>query len=219
MFVPPPWLFILFFARCVLANTEIVNFSFKETNNATVPPIEPLWLDPTTSERVLSVVPLRSSENIHTLDELSVGDSELWVELRAGSEPWSAYDHFTVRISSPASAPADYYLAIFDSASPEAPPRTKLARVRARHIGVPASYAADTEVKPAQFVISMEPLLLGVLPRSVLPFLGVAAVTIVVALRLVLPWVTRQLDGPLSNLQRLAGSRTEGITGDDKRTE
>ncbi|KAI4528000.1 hypothetical protein K525DRAFT_282364 [Schizophyllum commune Loenen D] len=197
MFVPPPWLFILFFARCVLANTEIVNFSFKETNNATVPPIEPLWLDPTTSERVLSIVPIRTSDNMNTLDELSVGDSELWVELRAESEPWSTYDHFTVRISSPAS----------------------LARVRARHIGVSASYAAATDIEPASFVITMEPLLLGVLPQSVLPFLGVAAVSILVALRFVLPWVTRQLDGPLANLQRLAGSRAEGITGDDKRTE
>ncbi|KAL1723007.1 hypothetical protein EV715DRAFT_261253 [Schizophyllum commune] len=219
MCVPPPWLFILFFLRCVLANTEIVNFSFNEAHNATTPSTKPLWLDPTTSERVLSIVPLRASENLNTLGELSVGDSELWVELRAENEPWSVYDHFTVRISSPASAPADFYLAIFDSASPEAPPRTKLARVRARHIGVLASYAVNTEVKPAQFVISMEPLLLGVLPRSMLPFLGVAAVTIVVALRFVLPWVTRQLDGPLSNLQKLAGSRTEGITGDDKRTE
>ncbi|KAL1692555.1 hypothetical protein GGG16DRAFT_112085 [Schizophyllum commune] len=219
MFVPPPWLFILFFTRCVLANTEIVNFSFKETNNATVPPIEPLWLDPTTSERVLSIVPIRTSDNMNTLDELSVGDSELWVELRAESEPWSTYDHFTVRISSPASAPADFNLAIFDSALPNALSRTKLARVRARHIGVSASYAAATGIEPASFVITMEPLLLGVLPQSVLPFLGVAAVSILVALRFVLPWVTRQLDGPLANLQRLAGSRAEGITGDDKRTE
>ena len=64
----------------------------------------------------------------------------------------------------------------------------------------------------------MEPLLLGILPQSVLPFLGVAAVTIFVAFRFVLPWVTRQLDEPLSNLQKLAGGRAEGITSDDKRT-
>ncbi|KAL1705458.1 hypothetical protein EV121DRAFT_203464 [Schizophyllum commune] len=218
MFFPPPWLFMLSFLHCVLANTEIVNFSFKETHNATIPMTKPLWLDPSVSERVLSIVPLRTSENMNTLDDLSVGDSELWVELRAESEPWSAYDHFTVRISSPASAPADFYLAIFDPASAEAPRRTKLARVRARHIGVSASYAAATAPKAAPFVITMEPLLLGILPQSVLPFLGVAAMTIFVAFRFVLPWVTRQLDEPLSNLQKLAGGRAEGITSDDKRT-
>ncbi|KAI5897090.1 uncharacterized protein SCHCODRAFT_02533959 [Schizophyllum commune H4-8] len=213
MFVPPSWFFALFLLPCVLANTEIVNFNFKETHNATVPPSKPYWLDPTISERVLSIVPLQESGNLNDLDELSVGDSELWVELRVGSGPWSAYDHFTVRISSPASVPADFYLAVFDTESP----RTKLVRVRARHIGVPASYAVATDIERAPFVITMEPLLLGVLPQSVLPFLGVAVVTIFVALRFVLPWVTRQLDEPFYNLQKLAGSSAEGITGDHKR--
>ncbi|KAL1745800.1 hypothetical protein HDZ31DRAFT_62777 [Schizophyllum fasciatum] len=224
MFFPPPWLLALFVLPCVLANTEIVNFSFLDTYNTTDAPSSITWLNHTVNERVLSIVPLSMDYNLHAFNTSLATDSEVWVELRADSAPWSAYERFTARISSPASAPANFYLQIFDpdtsTTDEQAPLRKKLARIRARHVGVSSPLttgAPNRPPVPVRFVITLEPLLLGVLPQSVLPFLGLAAATVFCAVRFVLPWVMQQLAAPLADLQKdIATAKDLGVRREGK---
>lgn len=212
MFFPPSWVFLLSLLTCALANTEIANFGINDDLELGNISVATHYLDAEVNERVLSVVPMDNAAHADILTANVPKEAEMWIELRADSPAWSSYERFTARISSPASAPVDVYISIFDASSEE-PPRTKLARVRARHFGVVAADAVGATKDPARFVITMEPLLFGVLPQSVLGFLGLAAVTLVVATRFFLPRAIRELDSLAYNI------RTDGVSGKAKKAK
>ncbi|KAJ3547942.1 hypothetical protein NMY22_g1464 [Coprinellus aureogranulatus] len=138
---------------------------------------------------------------------------ELWLLLDLDGEKWASYTKYTLRLSWPASYPVDAYLKIFDSSDiaplpRPGPPRRlrrrqgpsqylvrrKFARIQLVNIGVlnPTSELAKNAQhdptmlpEPVPIIITLEPLLFGVLPQSLVPtvyaILGAVVVGIFIA--------------------------------------
>ncbi|KAI0041403.1 hypothetical protein FA95DRAFT_1611046 [Auriscalpium vulgare] len=129
---------------------------------------------------------------------------ELWLVLDLNHVEWASYTKFTLRVSWPASHPADFDIQILtaqdvlrvfsalnrhQSQAELASTRRQYARIRLVDTGVrPPSAVASPS--PVPFIIIVEPLYLNVLPASVLPvvlfllpLIGAAAMLVPVANR------------------------------------
>ncbi|EIM83562.1 uncharacterized protein STEHIDRAFT_35284, partial [Stereum hirsutum FP-91666 SS1] len=173
--------------------------------------------DPEHNEQQFQVVPAPLNtplESICGLPDEEVGQTcrhELWLALDLDADAWSSYDKFTLRISWPASSPADFSIQTLTprattshldkTASVEAShdidnsttTRRQYARIRLVETGVRTpslhpSHPATTSVPAAvPFVVTLEPLYLGVLPASVAPVLAFIVPLIFIASMLVSP--------------------------------
>ncbi|KAG6911292.1 hypothetical protein DXG01_002131 [Tephrocybe rancida] len=190
----------------VFANTEIVNFRASEYHNDGIS-FTNYWakLNYTHSEYEWALLPAPLGTSM--LDVCSSKDStvrsdpcphELWLVLDL-ARAWTAYSSFTLRLSWPASYPADFSLQIFNHKSlsthfglplgpsttsqathtPSSAPQTRLqyARIRLVDMGVLTPYpshaaSAKPTPIPVPFILVIEPLYFGVLPPSVVPVLG-----------------------------------------------
>ncbi|KAJ7741091.1 hypothetical protein B0H16DRAFT_1324081 [Mycena metata] len=135
---------------------------------------------------------------------------ELWLALDLPDMLDASY---TLRVSWPASSPTDFHISILDPRAAAAlflvPPaigapstRRKYARIRAVDAGVRTpggglftfprlwgNTADSTQDEQVHFVLTLEPLLLGVLPASLLPFLFVSLSVLLFLWVVVLPRV------------------------------
>ncbi|OCH93002.1 hypothetical protein OBBRIDRAFT_725683 [Obba rivulosa] len=211
------WIACLLVARTipvVLANTEIVNFAAEEAPDTPGVPVlrpgaaEVLWR--------LQPAPLGTPlDNIcqHTNPAGSC-PHELWLSLDLDSREWRSYGRFTLRVSWPASSPADFSIDIHSprevamllghTESASKPPegkspltRRKVARIRLVDTGVRtprnSSRLESAGSDPVPFIVLLEPLYLGVLPASVLPIVLFIAVVATVASVVVFPTVYHRL--------------------------
>ncbi|KAJ6486181.1 hypothetical protein C8R47DRAFT_979934 [Mycena vitilis] len=169
-----------------LANTEIVNFGAPERTDALVLRGQAPTLRPRTSTHwTLARAPLGTPPS--AICPSSPGEPcpyEMWFALdlpETGAA--GVYERLTLRLSWAASTPTHFTLDVLDPrpaaalflVPPEigAPPtRRKYARVRAVDEGVRTPGPIFPE--GVEFILTLEPLLLGALPASLLPFLLVA---------------------------------------------
>ncbi|ETW86519.1 hypothetical protein HETIRDRAFT_241893, partial [Heterobasidion irregulare TC 32-1] len=189
-----------------LANTEIINFLVTNLANPDHYFLRRPVLSPATYERQWHVDPAP----VHTLLEsvcdppvhaAAVNDGtptpppcpyEAWAVLDLDEPAWSSYAKFTLRVSWPASSPADFSIQVYTPtelashlglpASPPSPlapvsppPTTRLrfARIRLVSTGVRARTHAPLMPPPpppaVAFITILEPLYFTVLPASVAP--------------------------------------------------
>ncbi|KAI0275377.1 hypothetical protein BC834DRAFT_965762 [Gloeopeniophorella convolvens] len=204
--LPTATTFVALLGLCVpslLANTEIINFSAGQSLPASPAPASVPRNWPTlatlragANELIREVVPAPRGTVRDALcalaEQSEEGETEhrcahdLWLGLDLG-EPWGRYDRFTLRVSWPASHPADIALNVHPTSS-----RHLLARVRVTNEGV----RAPGDTRPPQavpLVVVLEPLLLGVLPASVLPVLLFLLPVLGVAGTVVLPRVQKMV--------------------------
>ncbi|KAI0309542.1 hypothetical protein OF83DRAFT_1184093 [Amylostereum chailletii] len=121
---------------------------------------------------------------------------ELWTTLDLDDDDWTRYDRFTLRISWPASSPADFSMTLYTPTElathfshPSTPSRVssspttrrQYARIRVVHTGVRPPSQRDLASPPVPFILLLEPLYFVVLPASVAPVLAFFALLIPVA--------------------------------------
>jgi len=136
---------------------------------------------------------------------------ELWITLDLAPKEWRKFSRFTLRLSWPASFPADFLVEVYDprtvlahylnSSSTEsqlrsskAPTRRKYARIRIVDTGVLTPSSSTPSVEPVPFILILEPLYFGVLPASVVPILVFLLLVIGLA-GFAVPWITRYIEG------------------------
>ncbi|KAI0370030.1 hypothetical protein BV20DRAFT_995650 [Pilatotrama ljubarskyi] len=212
----PRELFAIVLAFCtvvpthfVSGNTEIVNFDASPSTNILFPQtLDWPVLNPTTPHKLLRVLPASVDTPITSVCEpITAGqcENEKWLSLDLDEQPWLPYSKFTLRISWPASHPAEFYIELHSPESlasvvPDAndvqedPPnlsstRRKYARIRVIHQGVltPSRSNQNRTVKPVPFEVIVEPLYLGVIPASLVPTLVFLLVLVGVTAFVVLP--------------------------------
>lgn len=226
--------FFLVTLPAVCANTEIVNFDAVESVARISLPISD-WtrLHPSNPERILHVqpAPLYTAPADICAESVRGDDNadpecphEIWLVLDVdGSDrQWSRYARFTLRISWPAWAPADFIIDIYSSdnlqdampvhaktptriiANPEPTPtdipagesasisRTMFARIRLVDTGVRPP-AAAAPAEPVPFAVLLEPLYFGVVPASVVPIVAFLVPVVLCAAWVVAPFVNAQL--------------------------
>ncbi|RPD64738.1 hypothetical protein L227DRAFT_649908 [Lentinus tigrinus ALCF2SS1-6] len=212
---------LCFFAAYVLgqlptvrANTEIVNFDVSPGPDVLLPQSS-VWAEllPHESEKLVSVLPAPVDTPIADVCEpvtaASLGKCphELWLSLGLDESAWSSFSKFTLRVSSPASHPTDFYVNIYtpealaklaygDRASEHTSPpganfRRMFARIRLVNGALPAQRNAT--IQPVPFIVTVEPLLFGVLPGSVIPIVACLLFVGLAAGFLVFPRVSRYL--------------------------
>ncbi|EJF67388.1 hypothetical protein DICSQDRAFT_47923 [Dichomitus squalens LYAD-421 SS1] len=219
----------------VSANTEIVNFGVAPSVDVPLPQ-SPAWrrLSPNEPEQLFNVFPAPLGTALEDVcepeAESSFGDCphELWLSIGTEDPAWAAYSKFTLRVSWPASSPADFYLNTY---SPEslgqlvygrnmampggALTRRTYARIRVISSGVltPSHAHRHLTLDPVSFMVAVEPLYLGVLPTSVVPtILAIVAVT-TLAGWLVVPFITE-------HLMAIAGQiKAEIPSGSDRKSQ
>ncbi|GLB43550.1 hypothetical protein LshimejAT787_1400620 [Lyophyllum shimeji] len=211
------------FSLRVLANTEIVNFRISEaqdlelsitnewpklnhTHNASEWNILPATLG-TPLGRVCEDKPHRTSDsNGHACPH------ELWVVLDL-TRDWNIHSSFTLRLSRPASYPADFSIQIYDPKSLSAhfgiqpqprharssrQARHRYARIRAVNTGVltptPESQTKPAVPVPIPFILVLERLYFGVLPPSIIPVLAFIVFACLAAVWVV-PKIVKHLEG------------------------
>ncbi|KAJ7768471.1 hypothetical protein B0H16DRAFT_1308257 [Mycena metata] len=202
-----PNLLILSFASLASANTEIQNFGASECTDAPVlrgqdwPTLRPRttthWsLTPALlGTPTAEVCPFPSPDDPKL--EPHACPHELWLAL---DFPDMLDASYTLRVSWPASSPTDFHISILDPRAAAAlflvPPaigapstRRKYARIRAVDAGVRTP--GDEQV---HFILTLEPLVLGVLPTSLLPFLLVSFSVLLLLWVVVLPRVQAGVD-------------------------
>ncbi|KAI0313219.1 hypothetical protein OF83DRAFT_573168 [Amylostereum chailletii] len=202
--LPSTLLVALFTAPLVTANTEIINFSATSSPHIDIPHLRP---------NLTSWPVYRSSSNEHQflldpapldtpLDHICEPHGtdpcpyELWTTLDLDDDGWTRYDRFTLRISWPASSPADFSMTLYtpteladyfphpstsSRASSNLTTRRQYARIRVVHTGVRPPSQRDLASPPVPFILLLEPLYLGVLPASVALVLAFFALLIPVA--------------------------------------
>ncbi|TFK24251.1 hypothetical protein FA15DRAFT_641250 [Coprinopsis marcescibilis] len=138
--------------------------------------------DPQPCSNVFSWTPTRSAQGCLR---------ELWVILDLDCEPWKKYNNFTLRISWPASYPVEAHVRVFEPSalthlSTPGPPRrykTRSASSMTRQkygriqlvstvVWTPEAQAIEEFLKTLDavpIIITLEPLLLGILEASQLP--------------------------------------------------
>jgi len=186
----------LFSAAVVCANTEIVNFEARESHDIALPP-ELQWptLHHGEAKKLWRLQPGPLGTHLEDVCETAAYPAktcphELWLVLDLDDAKWRAYSKFTLRISWPASSPADFAIAIYSAdtlqtlfrsgnssarqiiASPPSLARRQFARIRLVDTGIrtPSSASSNTEQAhpdPIPFIVLLEPLCFGVLPASV----------------------------------------------------
>ncbi len=147
---------------------------------------------------------------------------EAWLAIDSDESAWSQYSKFTLRISWPASVghirrplpaetnafpqfPAGFFVDLY---APEDLPSTsqksrnrhtltrrKFARIRLISEGVftPSPSNEGRAIESVPFIVAVEPLLLGVVPQSLLPTLLLLLALVVVAGSFVLPRILKHL--------------------------
>ncbi|OJT04579.1 hypothetical protein TRAPUB_4849 [Trametes pubescens] len=198
--------------HAVQANTEIVNF--EASVGPDIPHLKALdWpiLNASNSQTMLRVLPAPLDTHISTVCEplsaetLGSCPHEAWLAIDSDESAWSQYSKFTLRISWPASFPAGFFIDLY---SPEDLPSTsqksrnrhtltrrKFARIRLISEGVftPSPSNEGRAIEPVPFIVAVEPLLLGVVPESLLPTLLLLIALVVVAGSFVLPRILKHL--------------------------
>ena len=140
---------------------------------------------------------------------------DLWLALDLDHDAtWTHYDRFTLRVSWPASVststlpithdysytsqhPATVAISLhppptLESASTHARnARLHLARIRLTEEGVRVPALSQDEIMPVPFVVRLEPLVLGVLPLSVIPVVSTLLVVLAAAAYGVVPAVLK----------------------------
>ncbi|EGN93767.1 hypothetical protein SERLA73DRAFT_172053 [Serpula lacrymans var. lacrymans S7.3] len=111
--------------QTAIANTEIINFIASDENGAELPAYNWPLLHYAQNEGQWSVQPAPLNTPLNEVCEpaySSLGQApfscphELWVTLQLDDEGWRYYSYFTLRLSWPASTPADFSIQIY---SPE----------------------------------------------------------------------------------------------------
>ncbi|KZT02029.1 uncharacterized protein LAESUDRAFT_738895 [Laetiporus sulphureus 93-53] len=204
----------------VSGNTEIVNVDATENWDVHFPqslkwPI----LSPEVPERLFRVqpAPLRTplTQVCEDLTAVRSGEPcphELWLVLDLDDLEWSECSKYTLRISWPASSPADFAIQTYspelldevlhprngvDAANSSVlPSKTKrtYARIRVIDTGFRTpTFGYQDSVQPVPFMLKLEPLYLGVLPISVAPVLLFLMAAVAFATVVILPPVNRYL--------------------------
>ncbi|KAI0640211.1 hypothetical protein C8Q77DRAFT_1186259 [Trametes polyzona] len=188
-------LILVFCARRALANTEIVNFQASLSPNTAVAQASE-WpvVDSTSSTLHLRVLPAPLDTPATRICEPSAKHPaqpcphETWLNIDLDDDLWSTYSVFTLRISWPASNPARFYIdmyspdtlrGVLDDTKHTPTPHTtegaytrrKYARIRLVDEGVltPTTANGNRTVEPVSFLVTVEPMYLGVVPASLLP--------------------------------------------------
>ncbi|KAF9444888.1 hypothetical protein P691DRAFT_735836, partial [Macrolepiota fuliginosa MF-IS2] len=194
-----PVLLLLSLIPCAQGNTEIVNFA---ATVAESPEMVLPWtqLNTTNREASLSITPV--------LDPTEVWPrSGIWLTLDLDDPGWSSYNKFTLRASWPASHPCDIYIKIFDpqhvasqllSNRPLHPTRRKYAHVYVINTGVPTPSSTGEDMtwlrrEPVPVTLILEPLLLGVVPQSVVLVITLLSVAVAMVI-MIIPTAVRYYD-------------------------
>ncbi|KZT73439.1 hypothetical protein DAEQUDRAFT_808522 [Daedalea quercina L-15889] len=210
--------FAFFYLAGVRANTEIMNFAAVEgTLASALLSATANWaeLSVVAPEKPFRVPPAPLGTPLADVCQESPGapcSHELWLVLRLDDPAWIAYSRFTLRISWPASSPADFDIEVksaetlFSELQKGAPGsgadslptgRRMYARIRVVDTGVRTPTADESHEhatpEPVPFIVMLEPLYLGVLPASVLPTVVFLALIVIVAAFGVVPSVQRYL--------------------------
>ncbi|KAI9459653.1 hypothetical protein BJY52DRAFT_353659 [Lactarius psammicola] len=195
-----------------LANTQIINFP--AGHSVPVAPLPQNWttvLHAGTDETfVWDITPAP----LHTpcKDDDAPGECphDLWLALDLDRDgAWTHYDRFTLRVSWPASHPATVSISLHPAPPPppsaSAPVRTArlhLARVRLTEEGVRVPMLTHATGMPVPLVVRLEPLVLGVLPASVLPVAATLLVMLAATAYGVLPYVLRIVENAVGMARR-----------------
>ncbi|KAG2022538.1 hypothetical protein CC2G_000279 [Coprinopsis cinerea AmutBmut pab1-1] len=165
-----------------------------------------LWdLDsnPTSSKSNVNQEPCQSVFHWTPTEHPSDCLKELWVALDLDSPEWAKYSKFTLRLSWPASHPVDAYLKIYDPSDlaelprpgpprrsrHRAPPtetRSKYARVQLISTAVwnpellRSNQTIVSDLTTVPIILTLEPLLFGVLPESIVPTLFALVIAAIV---------------------------------------
>ncbi|KAF9444881.1 hypothetical protein P691DRAFT_777949 [Macrolepiota fuliginosa MF-IS2] len=177
----PVFLLLLLVPRAQ-GNTEIVNFA---ATLAESPEIVLPWtqLNTTNREASLDITPVLNSTEVRP-------QSGIWLTLDLDDRGWCSYNKFTLRASWPASHPCDIYIKIFDPQHvasqllhnrPLHPTRRKYAHIYVISTGVPTPSSTGEDMtwlrrEPVPVTLILEPLLLGVVPQSVVPVIVLLSV-------------------------------------------
>ncbi|KAJ7492170.1 hypothetical protein FB451DRAFT_519483 [Mycena latifolia] len=214
---------LLLLPALVLGNTEIINF------DAALRPTAPqLRAQPWPT---LRAAPRTTTH--WTLVPAPLGTPRAEVCAPAPAEPYVAcahelwlvleltkYERFTLRLSYAASSPTDFLIDVLDprdaaslhhlstTDSYGGRTSTKYGRIRALDTGVRTPPYNRTETEPVEFVLVLEPLYLGMLPATVVPFLLMAAPVLALA-GAVLPRVQTYIEG-------LVGEARSELAGKEK---
>ncbi|KIM69987.1 hypothetical protein SCLCIDRAFT_101313 [Scleroderma citrinum Foug A] len=202
--------FLPLLCQRVTANTEIINFLSEQQRSVDLPrPVVGNWvtLNFSHNEHQWALQPAPLGTPLHevceTDNEISpTGEKtcphQIWVALDL--DDWTNYRAFTLRLSWPASAPADFLIELY---SPDSSTRTKYARIRVVDTGVPTPqiHPDDTdsrlsnlvEVEPVPFILILEHLYWGVLPASLLPTICFL-LPVLLAAAMAIPPITAYLD-------------------------
>ncbi|KAJ8472800.1 hypothetical protein ONZ45_g16525 [Pleurotus djamor] len=225
------WLLVLTWTATISsANTEIRKFqvdAIDDPVSVVLPASVSQWLslDFPYSEKELTLLPARFGTFLSSVCETKVDATkptvnspygcphELFLVLNLDANAWRKYDAYTLRLSWPASYPAEFDIQILSASMLsellESNPnhtwhgnpqkvfkistRTRYARIRVVDTGVvtPKRQLPSPLPSVVPFTLILEPLYLGFLPASVMPtlllMLPVAASAFIIVPRL-LPW-------------------------------
>ncbi|PPQ79363.1 hypothetical protein CVT25_002633 [Psilocybe cyanescens] len=192
------------------ANTEIVNFSAAEDYSVDLP-FTQTWpiFHPESSSTRLNVTSAKlgtviPQEICPDLDKWRPERQhwcphEHWVVLDLDQGQWRHFDRFTLRISWAAFNPTDFSIKVYNPTALDAfsdrthsaissKTRRKYARIQLVHTGVltpPVNDTLDAILRhEVPFILTLEPLHLGIIPSSVIPVIGAILVAIVLGLPL-----------------------------------
>ncbi|KAG5715893.1 hypothetical protein E4T56_gene20148 [Termitomyces sp. T112] len=229
------FLVVLSLSLYVFANTEIINFHVSESHNKEFL-FTNNWprLNHSHNECEWTVLPAPFGTPLQEVCNSDTVDYpcpyELWLVLDL-TRVWSTYSSFTLRLSWPASYPADFSLEIFNSESLSAhferrldldldldsgsltthQTRLRYARIRLVDIGVltpspTTSQIVSPKPTPIPFILYLEPLYLGILPPSVMPILAYILVVSIVACVIVPPLIR--------HLEKIASQAKKELSSD-----
>ncbi|KAA1471637.1 hypothetical protein DENSPDRAFT_859058 [Dentipellis sp. KUC8613] len=202
------WLF-------ALANTEIVNFAASLDEDISIPEAAS-WpvLHDNARETRADVLPAPLGSSPFEVCETALGNTslnvhcehEIWLILDLDDARWSDFSKYTLRISWPASSPADFLIDLYTPStlasrlyptahrSPSSTQtRRQYARIRLIDTGVRPPSTQPHPVPPVPFIVRLEPLLLGVLPASVAPILAFL-VSVIGAAVMLLPHIQQRIE-------------------------
>jgi len=194
------------FLRNVLANTEIINFRVLGPSTQVVSSHNLLLtLNSSCNDIQGTILPAPLGTPIQDVckhhnykGDLLSCPHELWTVLDL-DDRWHSYSSFTLRLSWLASHPTDFSIHIYDVEQVSAhlglvlqaeafpPRRVKYACIQAIDTGVRPSHLPShsnlprSSSTPVPFILILEPLYFGILPRSILPVLAYLALTSIVA--------------------------------------
>jgi len=214
-----------------------VNFEARSESSVVSPTITSTWpvISPEEPEHVLSVMPAPLGTN---MNDLCSGDwamscpHAVWLTLDLNRPSWLDYHKFTLRVSWAAFNPADFYLNVYSSLELHAylqrhnpslvhdhhlekmssTTRRMFARIALIDAGVRTPPTNVTSPDTVPFIVLVEPLYFGVLPKSVVPILLFLVPVVGVAWFVVVPFVHGYLSQQARQIReelRLGRQKTE----------